>query len=368
MNNAYQGAKLVLRGSHDPIEALRFGKNKEMALSSATGEINAYDKKDLLQKMGQLMQAVENGDLIPATASSEGDFLGTASDRRELLAEAAADSTGQKWQAIGASLTRMIEEQRERDGFARKLLVGNTLKQGEICRVPMPKHDARAVVATGTATVGVQTIRTRVFTPDEFEITANLRVENLDLQQVSGDLLDRAYNDGLQAIMVAEDRLWKKAVDETVGYVNDLELIAGELTPKNLGNLRQAVARWNLPATTMLLASDYWADVIGSNDFATFFDPISKYDLVLNGQIGTLVGMTILTDAYRQPNQKVMNPGEIYVVSDAQNHGVYTTRGGIQSAPIDGRYRGDTSRGWFMSEPYSQAVTNMRSVVKARRM
>src|SRR5690606_3394475 len=202
---------------------------------------------------------------------------------------------------------------------------------GEVQRVPMPSHDAMAVIATSATGVGYQQIRQRVFHPEEFEIIANVRVSTLDLEQVNGDLLEHAYNDGLNAIMVAEDRLWKKSADMTVGVTNKLEYIAGELTTKNLGRLRQAVAGWNLPATTCLISNDYWADIIGSNDFATFLDPITKYDLALNGQLGTLVGMTLLTDAFRQPNQKVLNPGEIYVVADPQNHAAYSTRGGIRS-------------------------------------
>lgn len=279
-----------------------------------------------------------------------------------------ADTTGQLWSALGASLAQSISDQADREGFVRKLMVGNTLKQGEVQRVPMPAHDTMAVVATSSSNTGYQTIRQRVFTPDEFEIQANVRVENLDIQQVNGDLLDHAYNDGLQAIMVAEDRLWKKAADQTVGIVNNLELIAGELTTKNLGRLRQAIAAWGLPTTHILLSNDYWADVIGSNDFATFFDPITKYDLVLNGQIGTLVGMEIITDAFRQPNQKVLAPGEIYVVSDPINHGAYSTRGGIQSTPTSGADAGNSTRGWFMVEPFSLVLANVRSVVKGKRV
>jgi hypothetical protein len=225
-----------------------------------------------------------------------------------------------------------------------------------------------AIVATSASNIGYQTIRQRVFTPDEFEIQANVRVENLDLEQVNGDLLDKAYNQGLESIMVKEDLIWKTSADLTVGTFNDLEYIAGELTTRNLGNLRQAVARWNLPATTVIMSNDYWADVIGSNDFATFLDPISKYDLLMSGQLGTLVGLNIITDAFRQPNQKVLNPGEIYVVASPENHAAYSTRGGVRSRPTDGANDGNSTRGWFMTSPFSFVLANARSVVKGKRM
>lgn len=366
-HQAFAGASLVLRDG-SPIEDLRLGKGREAALSSSTGEINASSTKDAMRIVGEMMQAMASGAITqaPKTMSQREEALATSELRRQVLADSMQDPT--KWAALGASLAQQINEQADREGFVRKLMQGNTLKQGDIQRVPMPTHDTMAVVATSSSNVGYQTIRNRVFTPDEFEIQANVRVENLDIQQVNGDLLDHAYNDALQSIMVAEDRLWKKAADSTVGIVNNLELIAGELTTKNLGRLRQAIARWGLPATHIVLSNDYWADVIGSNDFATFFDPITKYDLVLNGQIGTLVGMNIITDAFRQPNQKVLNPGEIYVVASPENHGSYSTRGGIQSMPTSGADSGNSTRGWFMTEPFSLVIANVRSVVKGRRI
>lgn len=360
MHNQLKGARMVLNNGA-PLEELRFGKSRELALSSSTGEFNAYDKQDLMKQISNLMVAVASGQVVQEQTPQE-----VVAHRREILAEALQDSA--KWQALGANIAQQIYDQADRDGFLRKLAVGNTLRQGEVQRVPMPAHDAIAVVATGAAGVGYQNIRQRVFQPDEFEIIANVRVSTLDLEQVNGDLLEHAYNDGLQSIMVQEDRLWKKAADQTVGITNDIEYIAGELTTKNLGRLRRQVAQWNLPAATAIIANDYWEDIIGSNDFATFLDPITKYDLALNGQLGTLVGLQLITDAFRQPNQKVLNPGEIYIVSDPRNHGAYSTRGGIRSEPANNTHEGSTSKGWLLSEPFSFILANARSVAKGRRL
>lgn len=366
MKQHLTGARMVLKNG-DPIEALRFGKSNQMALSSSTGEFNAYDKKDLAMAIGQLMQAVASGEIVHEQ-QSVASAAEMAEQRREMVSEAMADPSGAKWQALGSGLARQIDEQVERQGFLRNIAMGNTLRQGEQARIPMPTHDALAVVATSSASVGFQTIRQRVFTPQEFEIIANVRVESLDLEQVSGDLLEFAYNQGLEAIMTKEDLLWKAAADKTVGVVNPLELIAGELTTKNLGALRQAVAKHNLPAATAIIANDYWTDIIGSNDFATMLDPITKYDLALNGQLGTLVGMQLITDAFRQPNQKVLNPGEIYIVASPENHAAYTTRGGIRSTPTSGADQGNTTRGWLLAEPFSFVLGNARSVAKGQRV
>lgn len=367
--NQYAGATLSLRNG-DPIEELKFGKSREYALSSSTGEFNAHDKKELLRSISSLMRSVESQEVVPAKSASmsSADRMRIKEERREVLAAAYNDSTGQLWSALGASLGEQINEQATREGFLRRILMGNTLKQGEIARIPMPAHDTVAVVATSSSSVGYQVIRNKMFQPAEFEILANIRVDALDIEQVSSDILDNAYNQGLESIMVAEDRLWKKMSDEIVGVVNPLEYIAGPLTPQILGQLRQSITDWNLPVTTAVISNDFWADIIGSNDFATFLDPVTKYDLALNGVLGTLVGMQLITDGFRQPNLKVLGRGEIYVCAAPDNVGAYTDRGGIRSVPTDGSTMGNTSKGFLLSEFFSAVISNARSISKGRRI
>lgn len=368
--NPFAGAQLVLKNG-DPVEELRFGKSNMRALSASTGEFNANDSKELIRGITQLMQAVSSGEITRAdqsALSSSEQHTKALQERREVLASAYNDASGKQWAALGANLALQLQEQRNREGFMRRIAVGQTLRQGEIARVTLPAWDAVAVTATSSAAVGYQMIRNKIFQPEEFEINAALRVEQLEIEQVSGDILEDVYNQGLDAIMVAEDRLWKMAADKTVGVVNPLNYIAGQLTTQVLAQIRQGVSDWNLPATTAIISNDFWSDVIGSQDFAQFLDPVTKYDLALHGNLGTLIGMNLLTDAFRQPNQKVLNRGEIYVVSSPENHAAYTDRGGVRSTPTSGADHGSTNRGWLMSEMFSFVLANPRSVSKGRRV
>ncbi len=367
--NPMAGAQLVLKNG-DPLTELRLGKSGMRSLSSG-GEFNAHDKKELVQMIGQLMAEANGGQVVPeyksAIASSQ-EYGQMLQERREILAAAYNDTTGEKWAALGSSIAMQLQEQRNREGFLRRIAIGATIKQGEIPRISMPAWDQVAIVATSSSSVGYQLMRSKVFTPGEFELLANIRVENLDIEQVSGDLLDEGYNQGLDALMVGEDRLWKKAADLAVGVVNPLNYIVGNLTTQMLATIRQAVTNWNLPATNAIISNDFWSDVIGSNDFATFLDPVSKYDLVLNGYLGTLVGMNLITDAFRQPNQKVLNRGEIYVISSPENHAGYTDRGGVRSTPTSGADQGNTTKGWLLSELLAFVLANPRSVAKGQRV
>lgn len=366
--NMFAGAQLVLKNG-DPLEDLRLGNSNLRALSSATGEFNAYDKKDLIRSIAGLLSSVQNGSVTQAGNSalaSSAEYTTALRERREVLAAAFADP--EKWSALGASLATRIEEARARQGFLRNVALGQTLRTGDVARIAMPAWDSVAVVATSSSHVGYQIIRNKIFEAVEFELIANLRCEQLDIEQVSGDLLDDLYEQGIDAIMVKEDRLWKQAADKAVGLVNKLEYIVGQLTPGNLARVREAVTDWNLPATTALIANDLWADIISNADFHEFLDPVNKYDLVLNGQLGTLVGLNLMTDGFRNPNQKVLNRGELYVVSNPENHAAYTDRGGVRSTPTDGANSGNTTKGWLLNELFSFVLANPRSIAKAQRV
>ena len=231
----------------------------------------------------------------------------------------------------------------------------------------MFRHEVQAVVSTSPTQMGYQLIRDSQFTPAEYEVKSAVRVSQLELDQSSGDLLRDIRDQAMEAVMVAEDRIWKRAVDATVGRVNDISYISGELTPKMLASLSEQVSGWNLPATKAIISNDFWKDIIGNSEFSAFLDPVSKYDLVMNGKIGTLIGMELMTDGFRPENQRVLDKGEIYVVSDPEHHAAFSTRG-IRSTPTDGANQGETNKGWLISQSISFLVGNVRSVAKGKRI
>jgi hypothetical protein len=370
MKPDFSGAHLVLRNG-DPLENLRLGKSTMPALSTSTGEFNAGSKKELVQILGQLMEAVSSGQVTTperSALSSSEEYSRIQAEKAELVALALADESGDSWRSLGATIATQIQEQRNRAGFLRRVSVGSNLKTGDIARITVPMWPVGAVVTTSLSDIQYQIVRNKVYYPSEYEITSNIRVERMEIETISGEILDDAYNQGLDAMMVKEDRIWKTSADLTVGLQNPLQYISGELTPKMLATIQQGVTDWHLPATTAIIANDFWKDIIGNADFTSFLDPVTKYDLALNGYLGTLIGMTLITDAYRQQNQKVLNRGEIYVIASPENHAAYTDRGGLTSTPTSGADQGNTSRGWLLSEIFSFTLANARSVSKGQRV
>lgn len=365
-NQMMRNAKVTLRNGA-PIEDLRFAGKGDLALSESTGEINAYSQKDLLNNISRLMAEAAQGNLVHSESSVQTSVSAAhaAEERRQLVEEAVNDPSGAKWASLGASIVGSIEDRAERQGILRRVCKGATIRQGDVARIELKTHQAEGIIAVGPTDYGYRLLRGRVFTPSEFELKSNIRVSKMDLDQINGDLLDRAQQDGLSAIMVAEDRLWKKAVDQAAGVANPVTYIHGDLTPRLLSQMKTHVASWPLPVATAILAADYWNDIVGNDQFTSALDPVSKYDLITTGRLGTLLGMELITDGFRAPEHRVLEPGELYVVADQDYHGMYTTRGGTQSTPTSGANQGNTDRGWLLSSTFSFTLANVRSVAKA---
>lgn len=332
---------------------------------NAQGEINASNVVDALGQIDKLMKMAASGQVQRKNTKITRE---ESEQRRQILHSAYMDASGKQWEMLGASIAEEIRGQADREGFMRRVLVGNPLDQGQVPRVPVRDNNAVAVVATSSATVEYQQLRSKVLTPAEFSLIANLYVENIDIQQVSGDILERTYNEGVEAIMTGEDRLWKMGADATAGIENNVVYIGSSLTPSILAQVRSGVTNWNIPATTMLLANDLWNDIIGNSDFHSLMDPVHRYDLVLNGQIGSMLGMELITDAFRSPSQKVLEQGELYAVGAPEHHGSYTDRGGVVPTPVDGAGNGNATKGWFLQELMSLVIANPRSVSIGRRL
>ena len=354
--------QFVTATGQEPVaDNFTFSGQSQPAVAS-NGEINASNMADVLQQMTKLMSAKASGQIVRSQPTHE-----EKQSSRVVLASAYADPTGKKWAMLGANIADGIKQQAEREGFMRRLLVGNTLEMGQTPRFNVHENNAVAVVATSPAEIEYQVIRNKSFTPDEFHLVANLMVDDIDIQQIAGDILERTYNDGLESIMTGEDRIWKNMADATAGVKNPVTFIGSTLSPSILAQIRSGVSDWNIPATTMLLANDLWNDIVGNAEFHRMFSDVHRYDVILNGQVGTLLGMTIITDAYRSASQKVLDRGELYAVGSPEYHGAYTDRGGVIPSPLDGSQQGSTGKGWFLKELLSMAIVSPHSVSIGRR-
>lgn len=328
----------------------------------AGGELNASSRSDLFKQMaGFLEQAAATG----AVTEEKATALEKAAARRNAITAAFTDRNAHA--ELGEVLADELYQAANREGFMRRFLAKQDLKQGQMPHVKMRMKNVVATVVTSPVQVQAQVIRDNTYTPPEFNIVSRPFVEDREIQQSLGDVLEEKYLEAQEGIMVAEDRLWRNLALQTVNISNPLTNIVGTMTAGGLMTLRNQVTRWNIPVTAWLVANDIWNDIVGDASFQQVIDPVSKYELLLTGQLGVIYGMTILSDAYRHPEHKVLDQGEMYVIGDPINHGQYTDRGGVTSQPIDITTEKVPGRGWVFSELMSMVIANSRSVARAIR-
>ena len=341
-------------------EVKLMGSNEHLVGSD--GNINASSKKDMMRIISAMMNAHESGEI-----NDRQETLASIKERHETVAAAFEDRNGGRWTEMGAYLAGELSESADREGFLRRVLKQEEVIQGTVPRIRVRRKNVSAMVATGPGEVQYQIARDQYYYPPEFPISANLRIEDREIYQGTGDIMEDKFIEGQEAIMVAEDRTYISIVAQLLNINNPVQLLVGGLTPSNLAYLRDLITRYNIPAVTALMASNIWTDITGNAAWMEAFDPVSKYELHTTGYLGTLLGLNLITDAYRHPALRVLQSGEIDIIGAMENHGAYTSRGPVQSKETDGYNEGQAARGWYMSEMLSMLVFNPRSVARGIR-
>jgi hypothetical protein len=338
------------------------GSNERLVASN--GEVNASNKKDLLMQASRLMMATSQGDVVTeGEASARAQIAAT---NKQLLAAAFEDPKYHR--IVGERIADNIYMTANRKGVARRFLNRVELKQGEIPRFPVRKKNVTAMMLTGPTRVETQLTMDKWLTPPELQIATRVFVPQNEINQSNSDVLEEKYVEALEGIMVTEDRMWINAARQTIGVDNTQSIISGTLSPLTLMSVRQGVAQWGLKPMYCFMANDLFVDVVGDASFIQAIEPVSRHELIMTGELATMYGMTIISEAYRHPEHKVLNQGEFVVVSDPQFHGAYSDRGGVDSQPIDGTTERIMGRGWLLSESVAMTIANSRSVAVGQRI
>ena len=350
---------LTIKNARHPVAASQFKLPGETsAMVGANGELNASSKADLFARQAKFMAAAASG--MVADDASVHQIEAARKANADLLAAAFNDEKAHR--ILGERMADELYTTANRAGFMRKFLAKITVAQGSIPRFPMRMKNVTAVYSTSPTKIESQITRDPWFTPPEFQIVARPFVPQNEINQSAGDVLQEKFVEATEALMVAEDRAWYNQAVALNGIDNNLTVVAGQLTPLVVAEVRNNVTRWGNKAAYLLIASDIMNDVIGNTEFQAAIDPVARHELLMTGTIGTMYGMSVVTDAYRFPEHKVLNQGEFFVVSDPITHGAYSDRDGIQSQPTDISVEKIPGRGWVMYQSMAMCIANSRSV------
>lgn len=214
----------------------RAGSREPIVASS--GAINASSKRDLMLQIAALIQKSESGEIQRYRAPSQAESA--IVDARNQILLAAAQGDPEAFMAVGEILGDEIRLAMNREGFTRRLLLYKNLKQGEIGRLRVRQKDVTAWYVTQNSTVVASQVRQPWLFPKDFYLIGRILIEDMEIQSSTGDLLQEKLDDGLEQIMVQEDRVFLNLADHAATTVND-HYVFTSFSPKIFAQMKHEI-------------------------------------------------------------------------------------------------------------------------------
>lgn len=388
-------SRMVLRGTNTPVAegAKNFGFTRTGSIQTSgrglrpnarnldggrgedlfgrNGEINASSNRELIQKIAALVNGNQDGGGRGGTADrlferQTTDAYQAHLQRYEEAIRVARAGGKQGFMVLGEVLGEEVYETLGREGFARNTMMVRDLGDKEVGRIRVRKKDVVAQISTTNIHTTRVMVRQFWVYPGEYYLTGYASMEEKEIAQAGSELLDDKYQDLLEQIMVQEDTHIKGQWDDTVGTFNPL-LTFNTFTPLFFSQGKINVDHWGIPCTRCVMAWDLWNDIAAEPEFANWFDPVTKHELILEGKIGSLMDVQIITDAFRYDTLRVLNDGEIYFLGPQIAVGTITQRRPLQAEPTNRYNFGQPERGWYMFQIQGDAVFP-RAISKAARV
>lgn len=343
---------------------IKSGKGGERIVGR-NGELNAGSKRELMQQQTRLMQVANTHQIVTEADAARAEKAIAQAARRDAVVAMFNDK--ERHMEVGSELGDELYITQQREGIMRSIFQRQEVVDGQIPRIVLRNRNITVATATGPTSTETQVVRDNWLYPVEYYLTARPYIEQKEITQNSSDVLEDKYLEAMQAFLVGEDRIFRDLCLKSSGQANEMSVQVGLMNPVALGKFRNKVTRWGLTSATWLIANDLWTDISGDTGFQSLFEPMAQHEIILTGQLGTILGMTVKSDAYRHPEHRVLHEGEHFVFSTPDTLGTYTDRGGIEVLPIDAANTGIPGRGWNMTAQQSQTLANFRGVACGRR-
>jgi len=320
------------------------------------GEINAYDKKDALTQISHLLNNVLSKEKV-AKFRVEPNM--SPEERRDILAGALQDPTGEGHRILGAELLQPVKEVIDYEGWARKILDVRPLAQGELFRIAKDVDVVAWVV--GQDGGGIESrVRGRYIFPPEFKVVAFPTIDIADIYQMNFDVLDRAQDRARQDIERKEDKALIAALDAASQTVNaTTNFVTLGLTV--FEDVRYQVERHRLVCDKFIINRQEVSDIVKTMSAAV--DPVTERELILAGYIGTVLNCQIITSAGTGVLE-VLPAGTVYACTDGAYLGQMGERVALFSEPFNKYAQGEMARGWAFCEIISQGIANPKAIAK----
>lgn len=285
---------------------------------------------------------------------------------RKFLVQACVSSQNGAMSAIGNMISSWIVDEITRLGMRRTLLQ-ETVAKGQSIKWRIRLKDAYIHLASGQKTVCGRPEGNYVYPPMYYSMTnIILDTTELSLSNEPENTLREVIAGALQAILTTEDNHWRVLAD-SVAQINGGVTLFQSLDTKLFSGMTERIHQYGTPVGAIVLSHDVW------QDFVTIFKDSPKFKMAsqtntASGLLGSYNGANIYTDAYRKPEMRILQPGDLYVLAMPNCNGRLSMyQSPLDCYPIDLRNQGKSQVGWFLESIQAMGFLNARGVVKAKK-
>ena len=340
-------------------------------LVGANGEYNAGSRDDLTRIVDALVRQARAGEIHqdPGVTTASTDVSGW-SQNGHLVQAALSEgrpSEGGPFQVLGEVFTDSVAETMGRMGFTNKILAMQDVAEGGTARVRIRQKDVTSWLMLSDGHTVESLIRQKYIYPRGYNLETLVLMEEAEIHEAGAQISEVKYNDALEATMVRDDNITKFLLDQAAPSHNDV-IAFNAFTPQVFVTLRNQIWQWSLPVPHALMAIDLWDDLFADADWARWYSPIEKHELAVEGKLGQLADIEIITDGFRYDTLQVLDPGEVYFLSSPATLGVKANMIALNSSVVDQRMLGRAVRGWFIFLRQATLLANSRGVSKGIRL
>jgi len=338
----------------------------------ANGEYNQDSAAGLLEQINALVQQARAGEIHQDPGiETQASFMDPGAEADSSLVTAALNESAPRddgpFQVLGEVFTDSISETMGRMGFSNKILAQQDVAEGGTARVRIRQKDVTSWLMLSDGHTIESLIRQKYIYPRGYNIETLVMMEEAEIHEAGAQIIEEKYNDALEATMVRDDNITKFLLDQAAPADNDV-IAFNAFTPQVFVTLRNQIWQWSLAVPHMLMAVDLWDDLFADADWARWYSPIEKHELAVEGRLGRLGDVELITDGFRYDTLQVLQPGEVYFLSSPTTLGVKANMIALNSSVVDQRMLGRAARGWFIFLRQATVIANSRGVSKGVRL
>jgi hypothetical protein len=337
-------------------------------LVGADGSYNQDSVSGLINQMDAIVKQARAGEIH----RDEGQAITTSSwsQQGHIVQAALAEqrpAEGGPFQVLGEVFTDSVAETMGRMGFTNKVFAQQDVAEGGTARIRIRQKDVTSWLMLSDGHTIESLIRQKYIYPRGYNLETLVLMEEAEIHEAGAQIIEEKYNDALEATMVRDDNITKFLLDQAAPTDNDV-IAFNAFTPQVFVTLRNQIWQWSLPVPHALMAIDLWDDLFADADWARWYSPIEKHELAVEGKLGRLGDIELITDGFRYDTLQVLQPGEVYFLSSPSTLGVKANMIALNSSVVDQRMLGRAVRGWFIFLRQASVLGNSRGVSKGVRL